>query len=51
MWEAVGHPVLTIKRIALGPLTLGRLAPGELRPLSPREIARLLKLVAPHNFS
>lgn len=34
MGEAVGHPVLKIKRIAYGPLTLGRMKPGEWRPLT-----------------
>ncbi len=38
MLSAIGHPVLAIKRIALGPLTLGRLTPGELRALSDQEI-------------
>jgi 23S rRNA pseudouridine2605 synthase len=45
MLSAIGHPVLTIKRIALGPLTLGRLAPGELRPLTQKEIQSLKELV------
>jgi 23S rRNA pseudouridine2605 synthase len=43
MLAAIGHPVLTIKRIALGPLSLGRLAPGDLRTLSPKEIQSLKK--------
>ena len=51
MWETVGHPVLTLKRISLGPLTLGRLAPGQIRPLSTQEVSRLQKLVASHDFS
>jgi 23S rRNA pseudouridine2605 synthase len=37
MLAAIGHPVITIKRIALGPLSLGRLAPGRLRPLTHKE--------------
>lgn len=37
MGEAVGHPVLKIKRIAYGPLTLGRMKPGEWRPLTALE--------------
>jgi 23S rRNA pseudouridine2605 synthase len=41
MLAAVGHPVLAIKRVAMGPLVLGRLAPGELRPLSPKEVQTL----------
>jgi 23S rRNA pseudouridine2605 synthase len=43
MLAAIGHPVLTIKRIALGPLSLGHLAPGALRPLIPKEIQALKK--------
>ena len=41
MLAAVGHPVLAIKRVALGPLSIGRLVPGELRLLSPKEIQAL----------
>jgi 23S rRNA pseudouridine2605 synthase len=37
MCAAIGHPVMTIKRISLGPLSLGRLAPGEIRPLTSKE--------------
>ncbi len=46
MLAAIGHPVLTIKRVAMGPLSLGRLAPGELRPLTPKEV-QALKNYAP----
>ncbi len=41
MGEAVGHPVLKIKRIAYGPLRLGNLKPGEYRSLKPDEIRRI----------
>lgn len=41
MFEAVGHPVLRLRRIAIGPVTLGSLSPGESRPLTPREITRM----------
>jgi len=41
MLAAIGYPVLAIKRIAMGSLSLGRLAPGEIRPLSPKEIQDL----------
>lgn len=37
MGEAVSHPVLKIKRIAYGPLSLGRMKPGEWRPLTASE--------------
>jgi 23S rRNA pseudouridine2605 synthase len=41
----VGHKVLRLKRIALGPLRLGDLGPGEFRPLR-REEVRALREVA-----
>jgi 23S rRNA pseudouridine2605 synthase len=41
MLAAIGHPVITIKRVAFGPLTLGRLAPGKVRPLTLKEIQTL----------
>jgi len=46
MCSAIGHPVITIKRIALGPLSLGRLAPGEIRLLTPDEIQTLKDTVS-----
>lgn len=41
MCEAVGHPVLRLVRIRLGPLTLRGLAPGRWRYLTPREVQAL----------
>lgn len=41
----VGHKVLKLKRVALGPLKLGDLPPGEFRPLR-REEVRALRDVA-----
>ena len=41
MCSQIGHPVMKLKRVAYGPLTLGRLAPGRLRPLKPAEIRDL----------
>jgi 23S rRNA pseudouridine2605 synthase len=41
MCEAVGHPVLDLRRVAFGPLGLGDLAPGAHRRLSGAEIERL----------
>ena len=41
MCEAVGHPVLTLKRTALGPLRLENLPMGKSRRLRPREVAQL----------
>jgi pseudouridine synthase len=36
--EALGHPVLDLQRWAIGSLTLGDLAEGEWRILSPAEL-------------
>lgn len=41
MCEAVGHPVLKIKRIAYGPVRLGSLRPGASRRLAHGEIRRI----------
>lgn len=41
MFEALGYPVLALVRTRFGPLRLGELAPGEARPLTPRERAAL----------
>lgn len=41
MAEAVGHPVRRLVRTRIGPLRVGRLAPGEWRPLSPEEVTAL----------
>jgi len=46
MCTAIGHPVMTIKRVTLGPLSLGRLAPGEIRPLTSKEIQALKDTVS-----
>lgn len=45
MLEQVGHPVERLIRVQVGPLTLGRLAPGEWRELSPGEVRALRALV------
>ena len=42
MCEAVGHPVLSLKREGFGPLRLGHLKTGQWRNLSPAELAALL---------
>jgi len=41
MCEAVGHPVLALRRVAFGPLRLDDLPPGAHRRLSPAEVQRL----------
>lgn len=45
MLSQVGFSVLKLKRIAYGPLRLGRLKPGQWRDLSPQELATLAKNV------
>ena len=44
MCEHVGHPVVELERIRFGPLSLGRLAPGDHRALSRAELALLRSL-------
>ena len=41
MCLSVGHPVRSLTRISMGPLSLGRLKPGEWRELTPIELASL----------
>jgi 23S rRNA pseudouridine2605 synthase len=38
MCEALGHPVMKLKRISVGRVKLGKLEPGEARELTEREI-------------
>jgi len=41
MCERVGHPVEKLCRVRLGPLTLGKLPPGQHRALTEREVRAL----------
>jgi 23S rRNA pseudouridine2605 synthase len=41
MCEAVGHPVLALRRVAFGPLELGDLRAGAHRRLTAAEVERL----------
>ncbi|MDI9638863.1 pseudouridine synthase [Kamptonema cortianum] len=45
MAEAVGHPVLTLRRIRVGNLHIKGMQPGECRLLSQKDLADLRKLV------
>ena len=45
MFEALGLTVLTLRRVAVGSLTLGNLPLGQWRELSPNEVDRLLEEV------
>ncbi|OPJ57212.1 pseudouridine synthase [Alkalithermobacter paradoxus] len=44
MCQAIGHPVLTLKRISMGNITLSNLKKGEWRYLSSKEISYLKSL-------
>ncbi len=52
MLAAVGHPVLTLRRVSFGPLTLGRLPVGSWRRLTRREVEALRRTLPAesHNF-
>ncbi len=41
MCEAIGHPVVRLRRVRIGPIRLGALKPGEPRELTAREIEQL----------
>jgi 23S rRNA pseudouridine2457 synthase len=43
--SAVGHPTLRLVRVAIGPVVLGSLQPGEWRDLTSREIAQIYSAV------
>ena len=41
MWDAVGHLVTRLERVAIGTFALGDLPEGQVRPLAPAEVGRL----------
>lgn len=43
MCDAIGHPVESLRRVAIGPIRDERLKPGQWRDLTPQEVARLQK--------
>jgi pseudouridine synthase len=45
MLEAVGHPVVKLRRISYGGIPLGRLEVGALRPLTADELTRLRRAI------
>ncbi|MEI2700987.1 MAG: pseudouridine synthase [Baekduia sp.] len=49
MCDAVGHPVVALRRQAFGPLRLGSLAPGAARRLSAAEVERLRSASVPED--
>ena len=44
MFKAIGHPVLELRRTGLGNLTIGKLAEGQCRKLSPAEVDYLKRV-------
>lgn len=44
--KALGHPVLRLERVRIGPIKLGHLKPGKWRHLNPAEVQRLKESVA-----
>jgi 23S rRNA pseudouridine2605 synthase len=46
MLAQLGHKVMTLTRVAVGPITLKGLAPGQFRPLSALEVGLLRKVAA-----
>jgi 23S rRNA pseudouridine2605 synthase len=47
MCDVIGHPVLRLRRVRLGPIVLGKLAKGAWRRLLPRELASLRRVARP----
>ena len=45
MFDAVGHPVVQLKRTRIGSLTIGTLRPGQARDVGPEEIKALTRRV------
>ncbi len=45
IWRALGHPVLDLERVRIGPVRLGRLPPGAMRELSALEVRELRRSV------
>ncbi len=46
MCDAIGHPVVRLRRTRIGPITDTRLKPGEFRDLTPKEVAALKRAVS-----
>src|SRR6266545_4701667 len=51
MFDAIGHSVLKLSRIQIGPLTDSKLKPGDSRLLTPIEVRRLYRVPDPHRNS
>ena len=46
MFEVVEHPVVALVRLRFGPISLGELPPGAVRPATDRELTALRRIVA-----
>jgi 23S rRNA pseudouridine2605 synthase len=46
MCEAVGHPVVRLRRVRVGPIRLGALRPGEFRDMTQDEVRQLERAVS-----
>ena len=44
MFQCVGRTVMTLRRVAIGPLHIRGLSEGQVRPLRPREVESLLAI-------
>jgi 16S rRNA U516 pseudouridylate synthase RsuA-like enzyme len=49
MCDAIGHPVVHLKRVSIGPIQDAKLKPGKWRDLTPQEIRRLQKSANPES--
>jgi len=47
MYQAVGHPVSKLRRVAIGPISDPKLTPGDWRELTPREVKMLATMQEP----
>jgi 23S rRNA pseudouridine2605 synthase len=47
MCEAVGHPVVRLRRVRIGPIVDDHIRPGEFRDLTSKEVAALIKASSP----
>ena len=46
MFFRINHPVIKLKRVAMGPVKLGALRPGHVRALTPEEVQGLMEHTA-----
>ena len=49
MCDAIGHPVVRLRRVRIGPIADDRLPPGKFRELTRREVESLQKTPAPES--